>query len=160
MASTKCCWNIGSTAVFDLLDDPADHGSTSSRASLLSSAMRAPVPGGIARPLCTRVEIAIRDEAQDHRVFHVDGCESRRHRPGGSCRRFVDIQLVHQQAHAGIKRGLGHLNGAHVILGDADQRLVRFIRRLTNDIVEGALVGFDRGGDCAASEPSIKPILA
>ena len=31
----------------------------------------------------------------------------------------VDLELVHQQPDAGIERGLGELDGAHVVLGDA-----------------------------------------
>ena len=42
----------------------------------------------------------------------------------------VDAELVHQQPDAGIERGLGQLDGAHVVLRDADQRLVAALARL------------------------------
>ena len=39
----------------------------------------------------------------------------------------VDAELVHQQPDAGIERGLGQLDGAHVVLRHADQRLVAIL---------------------------------
>ncbi len=118
--------------------------SISSRAALFSSAIRAPVPAALPATLHLR-QITIRYQPQHHGVFHVDVGAKRARQSD-----FVDVgdfQFIHQQLHARIKRGFGHLDGAHVILRDADQRFVGLIRRLTNDIVEGALPRFNAGAD-------------
>ena len=76
---------------------------------------------------------AIGDQAQDHRIFHVDMAAEGAGEPDAVD--LVDAELVHQQPRAGIERRLGQLDGAHVILGDRDQRLA-----VAHHIGEGAAV--------------------
>ena len=82
---------------------------------------------------------AIGDQAQDHRILHVDMAAEGAGKPDAV--HLFEPQLVHQQAHARIERGLGQLNGAHVILRDRDQRLA-----IAHHIGEGAAMGCARGG--------------
>ena len=90
-------------------------------------------------------QIAVWNKPQNHGVFHVNvGTESSR-QPD-----FVDMgdfEFVHQQLHACIECGLGHLDGANIILGHPNQGFIGLISRLTNDVVECALVGFDAGAE-------------
>jgi hypothetical protein len=67
------------------------------------------------------LQVTIRNEAQDHRVLHVDMAAEGTGQPDGVDR--GEFQLVHQQPHAGIQRGLGKLDRAHIVLGDRNQRL-------------------------------------
>ena len=70
MASTKCSWKRGSTAV-SIFSTRRTTPSISRRAAPDSRAMSAPVAGRVAggpHP----VEVAVRDEAEDHRVERVD----------------------------------------------------------------------------------------
>ncbi len=46
----------------------------------------------------------------------------------------LDLELVHEQPDAGVQRGLGELDGAHVVLGDEDARAV--VGRLVEDVAE------------------------
>ena len=66
-----------------------------------------------------------------------------------------DFQLIHQQLHARIECRLRHLDGPHVVLSDPNEWLVGLIRRLANDVIERALVGFYPGAParkCAINE--------
>ena len=79
--------------------------------------MRAPVPAALPAD-CTLVERAIGDEAEDHRIFDVDMAAEGAGEADAVD--LVDAELVHQEPRAGIERGLGELDGAHVVLGDGD----------------------------------------
>ncbi len=104
--------------------------------------MRAPVPAALPADL-NLGQIAIRDQAQHHGVFHVDVGAKRSGQAD-----FIDVgdfQFIHQQLHTRIKRGFCHLDGAHVVLRDPDQRFVGLIRGLADDVIKSALVGFNTG---------------
>ena len=64
----------------------------------------------------------------------------------------VDALLFHQQLDAGIKRGLGELDGAHVVLGDGDLRLAVASADRTRCGRSGMMRGLR-----AASAPSTTP---
>ena len=67
---------------------------------------------------------------------------------------FVDPQLVHQEAHAGVQGGLGQLDGPHVGLGDGDAWCAR--DAFVQDVAEGPAVGHDAWracGRCAIDDP-------
>ena len=58
---------------------------------------------------------------------------------------WLDALLFHQQLDAGIERGLGELDGAHVVLGHGDARLAF---AFAQQIGEGAAV-LDDARRCA-----------
>src|SRR3546814_14467371 len=65
-----------------------------------------------------RSQRAVGDHAQHHGVLGVDVAAE-----GAGQHDLVDLldaEAVHQQADAGIERGLAELDGAHVVLPDAD----------------------------------------
>ena len=97
--------------------------------------MRAPVPAALPAERDV-VERAVGDEAEDHRVFHVDVAAEGAGKDDALD--LVDAVVVHEQLHAGIERRLGELDGADVGLGDHDARLA-----LADDIGEGAAARFD-----------------
>ncbi len=56
---------------------------------------------------------------------------------------LVDGELVHQQPDAGVERGLGQLDGTHVVLGDGDpRRRPRSVAGM-EDVAERPAVGHD-----------------
>ncbi len=84
------------------------------------------------------VEVAIGDEAENHRIFRID--ERAEGAGKADAIDMIDALLVEQQFDAGIKRRLGELDGAHVVLGDGDALLT-----LMHEIGEGAAVRQDAG---------------
>ena len=81
--------------------------------------MSAPVPAALpADRTWARSQSGI--EPEDHRVGRVDLAAEGAGQP--DVVDLVDRQLVHQQADAGVQRGLGQLDGADVVLGDRDAR--------------------------------------
>ena len=114
MASTKCCWNIGSTAV-SIFSIRRTTASISSRAFGVEQRDARAGAGGIAGRLHL-LQRAIGDQAEDHRVLDVDMAAEGAGEPDAVD--LLDAELVHQQARAGIERGLGQLDGAHVVLRD------------------------------------------
>ena len=114
IASTKCSWKRGSTAV-SIFSTRRTTPSISVRAAPDSSAMSAPVPAALpADRTWARSQSGI--EPEDHRVDRVDLAAERAGQPDLVDR--VDAELVHQQPDAGVERGLGELDGADVVLGD------------------------------------------
>ena len=81
------------------------------------------------------------------------GCRTRR-RAGSSSTR-VDPGVVHQQPDAGVQRGLGELDGAHVVLGDATARADR--RRLVQHVARRSGRRRRRAARARRSAPSIVP---
>ena len=79
------------------------------------------------------LERAIGNEAEDHRIFDIDMAAEGAGQPDAID--LVDAELVHQEPRAGIERGLGELDGTHVVLGDRDKGLA-----LAHHIAEGSLV--------------------
>jgi hypothetical protein len=124
IASTKCSWKRGSTAVsiFSTADDALDLA----RAAADSSAISAPVPAALPADLDV-AEVAVGIEPEDHRVDRVDLAAE----GAGQADLVdgVDLELVHQQPDAGVERGLGELDRADVVLGDRDARRRRPRRR-------------------------------
>ena len=118
----------------DLLD--AQHRlSISGRARALRRAMRAPVPAALPaeatlassqsgmRPSTMAYFTSIWLPKAPANVIALD---------------LRDAVAVHQQLDAGIERGLGELDGAHVVLRDGDARLA-----LADEVGEGAAGRFD-----------------
>ena len=63
-------------------------------------------------------QVAVRDEAKDHRVERVDLAAER---PGqADLVDGLDLEVVHEQPDAGVQRGLGELDRANVVLGHED----------------------------------------
>ena len=118
IASTKCSWKRGSTAV-SIFSTRRTTPSISVRAAPDSSAMSAPGPGGIAGRADVG-EVAVGDEPEDHRVDRVDLAAERAGQADLVDR--LDPELVHQQPDAGVQRGLGELDRPDVVLGDGDAR--------------------------------------
>ena len=97
-----------------------------------------PGAGGVAGG-SDAVEVAVRDEAEDHRVERVDLAAERAGQAD-----LVDgvaSELVHQQPHPGVQGGLGQLDRADVVLGDDDARTA--VGRLVQDVAERPAVGDD-----------------
>ena len=139
IASTKCSWKRGSTAV-SIFSTRRTTPSISVRAAPDSSAMSAPGPRGVAGRSDVG-EIAVRDEAEDHRVGRVDLAAERPGQPD-----LVDgihAELVHQQPDARVERRLGQLDGADVVLGDRDPRPAAGVGRLVEDVAERPAVRDD-----------------
>ena len=140
MASTKCSWNRGSTAVFDLLDPPDDAlDLATGRAG--QERDEGAGPGSVARGMDVR-KIAVRDEPQDHRVGGVDLAAERAGETDLVDR--VDAELIHQQADPGIQRGLGELDGTDVVLGDDHARPAR--DPIVQDVARRPAIGDDPRG--------------
>ena len=79
--------------------------------------MRAPVPAALpAEATLARSQSGIRPE--HHRVLGVDLAAERAGERDAVD--LLDAEMVHQQARAGIERGLGELDRAHVGLQDPD----------------------------------------
>ncbi len=76
-------------------------------------------------------QVAVRDQPEDHCVLHIDVAAERTGKADGVD--ALQFQPVHQQLHPGIKCCLGKLDGAHVVLGDRDQRfaLAHHVRERT-----------------------------
>src|SRR5690242_15538317 len=98
----------------DLLDAAHD---------LLDLIARLAVEKGNARPrargITSRlhlVERTIRNEAQDHRELHID--MTAEGTGEADAIDVIDAELVHEKPRTCIERGLGELDGAHVVLGD------------------------------------------
>ena len=118
IAATKWSWKRGSIAV-SIFSTRRTTSSISLRAARLSKQIRAPVPAALPAA-ATLAEIAIGDEAERHRIGHIDMAAERagqRHPIG----RRGAIALE-QQFGAGVERGLGELDGAHVGLVDLQAR--------------------------------------
>ena len=82
---------------------------------------------------------AVGEEAEHERVERVDVAAERAGQPD----RADVVQrrqpgVVHQQPHAGLQRGLGQLDGAHVVLGDAQRGST--VARLVQHVGEDAAV--------------------
>ena len=121
MASTKCSWKRGSTAV-SIFSTRRTTVSISRRAAPESRAMSAPVPGRVAgRPDVG--EVAVGDQPEDHRVEQVDLAAERPGEP--DLVDLVDAQVVHQQPDARVQRRLRQLDRPDVVLGDDDPRRAR-----------------------------------
>ena len=77
--------------------------------------MRAPVPAALPAE-ATCAELAVRNHAEHHRVLDVDVAAER----AGEADAIdvLDAQVLHQQPDARVQRGLGELDGAHVVLRD------------------------------------------
>ena len=131
MALTKCSWNFGSSAVSTFSIRRTTSAISRARAGVEKGDPRAGA-GGVADG-ADLVERAVRDETEGHRVFHVDVAAE----GAGKADRVdvVDAVAVEEQLDAGIERGLGELDGAHVGLGHADPRLA-----VADEIAEGAAV--------------------
>ena len=146
-ASTKCSWKRGSTAV-SIFSTRRVTSSISRRCGRQQRDERAG-PGGVAGGLHA-VEVAVGDEPEDHRVERVDLAAERAGEP--DLVDGLDAGVVHQQARAGVERGLGELDRADVVLGDEDARLARRGARTRT---------CGRPGRCAAvraaSDPSMTP---
>ena len=111
-----------------------------------------PGAGGVAgRP--DAIEVAVRDEPEDHRVERVDLAAERAGQPHLVDR--VAPELVHQQPRTGVERGLGELDRAHVVLGDDDPRAA--IGRLVEDVAEGPTVRRRPAASARRPTPSITP---
>ena len=116
LAATKCSWKRGSIAVSTLwmrvtsVLDLAAGGDVEERDARAGA-------GGVAGGADLR-EVAVGDHAEDHGVSRRDvGAE------GAGEDDAVDgvgVELVHEQAGAGVEGGLGELDGADVALGDQD----------------------------------------
>ena len=134
MAATKCSWKRGSSAVSTLTMRRTTSAISRRDASVEEGDARAGA-GGVAGG-ADMVERAVGDQAEDHRVFHVDvAAEGAGEHDAVDA---VDRVVVHEQADAGIERRLGELDGADVGLGDRDAR-----RAVADDIGEGAALGDD-----------------
>src|SRR6478752_6098909 len=121
----------------DLLDPPDDALDLAPRGARQQRDER-PGPRGVPGRLHVR-EVAVRHEAQDHRVGRVDLAAER---PGeADLVHGVDLQLVHQQPDARVERGLGELDGSDIVLGDHDARAAG--DPLVQDVPRGAAVGDD-----------------
>ena len=129
MAATKWSWKRGSIAV-SIFSIWRTTSSISAREARLSSAMRAPVPAAL--PAGGDMgEIAIGDQAERHRVERIDvAAEGAGQR---DALRRAGAAALDQQFRAGVERGLGELDRAHVGLVDEEARLA-----LVQHIGEGA----------------------
>ena len=116
MASTKCSWKRGSTAVSifsTVRDDVLD---LAPRRAADERDQRAG-PGRVAGGLDV-IEVGVGDQPEDHRVERVDLAAER----AGEADLVdgLDPGVIHQQPDAGIERGLGELDRPDVVLGDDD----------------------------------------
>ena len=68
-------------------------------------------------------QVAVGNHAEHHRVFDVDVAAERAGQPDPID--ALDSQMLHQQADAGVQRGLGQLDGAHVVLRDRERHAAR-----------------------------------
>jgi hypothetical protein len=123
MASTKCAWKRGSTAVSTFACGLIQQGDARAGAR------------GVAGRIDLR-KLAVRDHAEHHGVFYVDVTAEGAGEHDAVDR--VDLEPVHQQAGASVERRLGQLDRAHVVLHDADLRLA-----LANQVGEGAALGLN-----------------
>ena len=121
----------------DLLDAAHDGLDLAPRGARQQRDQRTRAGGVAGRP--DAGEVAVGDEAQDHRVERVDLAAERAGEP--DLVDGLDLEVVHQQPDAGVERGLGELDGAHVVLGDEDARAT--VGRLVQDVAEGATVRHD-----------------
>ena len=84
-----------------------------------SSAISAPVPAALPGRLDVG-EVAVGDEAEDHRVERVDLAAERAGQPDLVDR--LDPGVIHQQPDAGVEGGLRQLDRPDVVLGHDDPR--------------------------------------
>ena len=134
MAPTKWAWKEGSIAV-STFSMRRTTPSISLRAEALRSAMRAPVPAALpAEPTLSSAQSGTRP-----RIIACLTSIWLPKAPASVMRSTVaDAVAVHQEAHAGIERRLGELDGAHIVLRDRDARLA-----LADEVAEGAPVALD-----------------
>ena len=116
IASTKCSWNRGSTAV-SIFSTRRTTPSISRRAARAQQRDQRAGAGGVAGGR-DAVQRRVRDQPEDHRVERVDLAAERAGEPDLVDR--VDPGVVHQQPDAGVERGLGELDRPDVVLGDGD----------------------------------------
>ena len=118
IAATKCSWNRGSTAVSSF-STRRTTPSISPRAARLSSAIRAPVPAALPA-LVTRA--GSQSGTRPSTNAYV-GSMCAPNAPASRIRSTVSMpKCVHQQAAAGVQRGLRELDLADVVLGDHQSR--------------------------------------
>ena len=106
--------------------------------------MRAPVPAALPAD-CTLSSGQSGMRPEDHREFHVDMAAEGAGEADAVD--MVDAELVHQQPRAGIERGLGQLDGAHIVLRDGDDGLA-----VAQHVGEGAPVCAGCARDLRASD--------
>ena len=151
--ATKCSWKRGSMAVSILDDRAGDAGDLGAGRGGQQGPHRARARGVADR--AHPVGRAVGDEAEHERVERVDVAAERAGEPDR-----VDVVqrcqpgVVHQQPHAGVQRGLGELDRAHVVLGDA--QLGSTVARLVQHVGEVRPSATTRGVR-AASAPSMVP---
>ena len=140
IASTKCSWKRGSTAVSIFSTRRTTPSISRPRRARQQRDERAG-PGRVAgRPDVG--EVAVGDQAEDHRVESGrSGCRTRRR--AGSRRPASIAELVHQQPDAGVERGLGELDRPDVVLGDARCAARSRTVAVVEDVAERPAVGHD-----------------
>ena len=106
----------------DLLDAPDDALDLAPRGGAQAARSARPVPAALPARLDV-VQRRVGDQAEDHRVERVDLAAERAGQPDLVDR--LDPGVVHQQADAGVERGLRELDRPDVVLGDADPRPAR-----------------------------------
>ena len=144
IASTKCSWKRGSTAVSIFSTRRTTAFDLAPRRARQERDERAG-PGRVAgRPDVG--EVAVGDEPEDHRVDRVDLAAEGAGQP--DLVELVDRELVHQQPDARVERGLGQLDGPDVVLGDGDARAGPRPVALVEDVAEGPTVGDDPRRAC------------
>ena len=161
LAATKCSWKRGSIAVSTLWiwrDQRLDLAAGGDVQERDAGAGAGGVAGG-----GDPGEVAVGDHAEHHRVLRAR-CARRRRRRARSRSTVSTPKLVHQQPRAGVERGLGELDGAHVALGDEDARPSRAVVQQVGvgaalgdaAVAAGLLGGADQaGGVDDAGEPHL-----
>src|SRR6185437_575924 len=95
---------------------------------------------GVARGRDLR-ELAVRNHPEHHRVFDIDVRAERTRKPDASD--VLRSESVHEQSDAGVKSGLGELDGAYVVLSDR-----QCLRALIDDIAKRAALRHDARTAC------------
>ncbi len=139
IASTKCSWKRGSTAV-SIFSTRRTTPSISVRAAPDSRAISAPVPAALpAERTWARSQSGI-----SPRIIAWSGSIWLPKAPASRISSTrVDLELVHQQPDAGVQRGLAELDRPDVVLGDRDPRAGAGPVALVEDVAERPAVGDD-----------------
>ena len=114
IASTKCAWKRGSSAV-SIFSTRRTIASMVARERASSSAIRAPVPAALpAEATCESSQSGIMPSTIAYLTsMWLPNAPASRIRST-----LLDAQALHQQPDARIQRGLRQLDGAHVVLRD------------------------------------------
>ena len=118
IAATNSSWKRGSVAVSILTTSRTRPAPSRRAASRDSSACTAPVPAALPTAR-TRVERAVGNQTEHHRVQRIDMGAERTGEPDVVDRR--DAGVFDQQVDTGPQRRLGQLDRPHVVLGDRDR---------------------------------------